>query len=344
MARRHVDALVHVWEANGQWGQFVDCETGEITVGNSTSAGIVPGALALASTYFDEASYRRVAEEGARFFYRQFVCRGFTTGGPGDALQCPDSESAFGLLESFVELAELTGAPEWTVMARGTAHLCATWCTSYDFRFPSQSLFGKMEMRTTGSVWANVQNKHGAPNTCTLSGISLLKLFRAVTMQGGNGLPYLALLREIVHNQTQYVSRPDRPIGGMPSGYMNERVNLSDWAEGIGEIFFGSCWPEVALMLSWVEVPGVYMLIDTGLVIVLDNIDAEVVAGVCTKPEESESAVSLRLRNPTAFPASVRIFVETTADLCRPLDRAFLSHCPVIALAPGESGTVRLDR
>lgn len=336
MARHHADALVRVWEANGQWGQFVDCETGEITVGNSTSAGIVPGALALASAYFDEASYRRVAEEGARFFYRQFVCRGFTTGGPGDALQCPDSESAFGLLESFVELAELTRVPEWTAMARDTAHLCATWCTSYDFRFPPQSLFGKLDMRTTGSVWANVQNKHGAPNICTLSGVSLLKLYRAVTAQGGNGLPYLTLLREIVHNQTQYVSRPDRPVGGMPPGYINERVNLSDWAEGIGEIFFGSCWPEAALMLSWVEVPGVYVQSDTGLVITLDNIEAEVVAG--------EPAVSLRLRNPTAFPARVRVFVETAADLHRPLGRGFLSRCPVIALPPGESRIVGLDR
>src|SRR5262249_24736306 len=149
----------------------------------------------------------KVAGEIAGHYVVNFVQKGFSTGGPGEILQCPDSESAFGLLESFVVLYEVTGDSQWLARARDMAHQCMTWCQSYDFQFQAQNMFGKLGYRTAGSVWANVQNKHDAPGICTLSGDSLFKLYRYT-----GDRRYLELIQEMAHNLPTYTSRADKPI------------------------------------------------------------------------------------------------------------------------------------
>ncbi|MBA3686267.1 MAG: hypothetical protein H0W72_13655, partial [Planctomycetes bacterium] len=326
--RRIADAFVRLWREHRQFAQFVDVESGAITVGGSTSAAIAIGGLAMAWKRFGVAAYREVAEQAAAAFAERYLATGWTTGGPGEILQCPDSESAFGLLEGYVVLAESTGDARWLEHARAAADQCASWITSYDYPFPAASTFGKLGMRSTGSVWANVQNKHSAPAICTLSGDSLLKLFRAT-----GEVAYLDLLVEIARGVTQYLSRADRPIAGMPAGFMNERVNLSDWLEPVGEIFSGSCWCEVSCLLTWSEVPGVYVQSDTGLLRVLDHVEAELCDGGGT----------LRLRNPTAFATEVTVLCETAADARnRWLGPVPLSGCRRIPLAAGAIAEVQL--
>ncbi|MCD6334397.1 MAG: hypothetical protein J7M27_03605 [Candidatus Latescibacteria bacterium] len=320
--RKCADAFVRLWKRTGQFGQFVDTETGDIIVGNSTSASMAPAGLALAGHYYHSDEYLEVAIAAGCYFYENFVKRGLTTGGPGDCLQCPDSESAFGLLESFVVLYEVTGDEAWIKKARDMAHQCATWVTSYDFDFPPESLFGRLGMSATGSVWANAQNKHAAPGICTLSGSSLFKLFRAT-----GDLFYLELIQEIAHNLPQYLSRSDRPIGGMPSGWMNERVNLSDWLEGVGEIFHGSCWSEVSTMLTCVELPGLYIQPDTALVCAFDNIDAEIV-------ENTNNKLTVKITNPTKFEASVHILVENSNATQNNLGQDYMLNCSQMLLPP----------
>ena len=66
----------------------------------------------------------------------------------------------------------------------------------------------------------------------------------------------------------------------------------------VGNVFYGSCWPEVSLMLSYLELPGVYALKDTGEVWMIDHVEAHW--------EQNELVVS----NPTDFTAKVKILVE----------------------------------
>lgn len=309
-ARRIAEAFCRLWERSGQFGHRVEGATGELLWGGTCTAGIAPGGLALAAKHFNEPRYLEVARAAARQYHREFVARGFTNGGPGDCLQCPDSESAFGLLDGFVTLWEVTGETEWLQAARDVAAQCATWVVSYDFQFPPDSTFGKLDMLTTGTVCANVQNKHSAPGICSLSGDSLFKLFRAT-----GDRRYLDLIREIAHAIPQFMSRADRPICDrrpnqrwpvMPPGWINERVNLSDWEERgnpdndirVGEIFGGSTWSEVAMMLTWTELPGIYVQPDAGLVAIFDHVEARLEAG------------KLVVENPTKFPASVKLWIE----------------------------------
>lgn len=328
--QRCADAFVRIWQKNRQLGHLTDAITEEIRVGGSTSAGIAPAGLALAAAYFGDRAYLRAAEEIAADFYARFVRAGMTTGGPGDALTAPDSESAFGLLESFVTLYEATGQHRWIGMAEDLARQCASWVTSYDYPLPPDSTFGKLQMQTTGAVWANVQNKHGAPGICTLSGASLFRLFRAT-----GDLRYLELIRDIAHAIPQFLSRANRPVGKLPEGWMCERVNLSDWMEPSGEIFNGSCWCEISLMLSYIELPGVYANPDTGLVCAIDHVDAKLARG-------ANGAMELQLQNPTAFPAEVKVWSELSAARTTPLGPNYLVGARRVLVPAGGSASLPL--
>ncbi|MCC5843449.1 MAG: hypothetical protein JJU05_04280 [Verrucomicrobia bacterium] len=312
------DAFVRLWGTCGQFGQFVDHNTGELLVSGSLSAGIAPAGLVLAArAYPDRADdCLRVAVAAAEHYDRDYLRKGLTNGGPGEIAQCPDSESVAGLLESLVTLAEETGEARWVDAAARCAAQAASWVFSYDAAFPPDSAFGQMDMLSAGTVLANVQNKHSAPGICTHSGLSLLRLYRL-----SHNPFHLDLLRDIARALPQYMSREDRPIPWkipynppespdirhLKPGWMCERVNVTQWGgdERIGEVFYYSCWSEVSLALTCAELPGVYARPDTGDIWCLDAVEADWM-------EDARRA--LRIHNPTPFPARVRILIETDSD------------------------------
>jgi hypothetical protein len=327
-ARRAADALQTIWKDNSRLGMFVSQDTLEIRSGDTTSGAIVPAALVRAHRRWPGADFLESARGLARYYVERYLDRGYTNGGPGEAAQCPDSESAFGLLESLVELYEATSDPFWLRKAWAAANLAASWVMPYDFRFPPDSTLGRANARTTGSVWANIQNKHSAPGICTLSGVSLLKLYRWT-----NDRRYLELLRDIAHCVVQYLSREDRPLFGLPPGASCERVNTSDWEapdRGVGEGFAVDCWCSISALLTWAELPGVYLRTDTGEVVVLDHL--EVVS----------ARTELTLRNPTRFHASVRVLAETESDSKQPLGSMFAHRLPRLEIPPGGTRTFKL--
>lgn len=269
--RKLANAFVRLWECYGQLGQFVNVNTGELIVGGSTSGGIVPAGLVSAYQYFKNEKYLKVAKAVAEQYFRRDAVHGYTTGGPGEILQGPDSESAFGLLESFVQLYDETRDKIWLDRSIFMLHQCSSWVVPYNYLFPTTSEFSRLHMKTVGSIFANVQNKHSAPGICTLSGNSIYKIY-----QWTGERSYLKLLKEIALTISQYMSTDQRPIYSwdvpkdaslledddiraqpekLPQGFICERVNLSDW-EGdrcIGGVFNGSCWCETSNLLTLAE-------------------------------------------------------------------------------------------
>jgi hypothetical protein len=117
------------------------------------------------------------------------------------------------------------------------------------------------------------------------------------------------------------MSRADRPIAwkipyNLPAspeikhlqpGWVCERVNVTQWgpSELIGEVFYYSCWSEVALALTCAELPSIYARPDTGAVWCLDSVEAE-------WTDNTHSAI--RIQNPTTGPAQIRIWIETARN------------------------------
>lgn len=332
-ARKAADALVKLWKTYGQLGQFINAETGEIVVGGSTSGAIAPAALSAAAKITGETEYMQTAKEIAEYYYQTATCKGVTTGGPGEILQAPDSESAIALLESFITLYDVDGDSRWLEMAEDAAAQVSSWVVSYDYDFPKESVLGKLDVHSIGSVWANVQNKHSAPGFCTLSAAGFLKLWRATGKR-----EYLEIMHRVARFIPQVIAREGYELltnEGVPMtpGCACERVNMSDWEgeKGVGGNIFGaSSWPEVSMMLNWLEIPGIYVACDQKIVCCSDHIDASLENG------------TLVLKNVTGYDACVKVMVENETDRKKPLGLSWQDKMKKINVKSKETVTVLL--
>ncbi len=310
-AKQLAAAFAVLWRKHKEFGQYLDPATGEIAVYNSTSGALVPAGLAMAARFLGDPELLRVAKESADFYYRRDVVeRGFTGGHCADTSQDPDSESAFGFLESLMALYWATGDPSWLQKARADAALAATWVLSYDYIFPPDSDIGRLGGHMAGAVWASAQNKHAAPGICTSSGDYLFKLYRAT-----NDVRYADLLRDIQHSQTEATEMPGHLTCRSGFGASMERIQPTD-AEGKGSIGMfirtQNAWCELDGLMMSLEIPGVYVRTDSKHLYVFDHLAAAV-------QRRDSRGVTLRITNPTAYDSKVSVFAESNADAKRPL-------------------------
>ncbi|HKO80343.1 MAG TPA: hypothetical protein VJU78_08115 [Chitinophagaceae bacterium] len=329
-ARKLATAFTRTWKKDGEFGQFIAPETGEIAVYNSTAGAIAPAGLAMASAYFKEPEWMQVARASANFYYnRDVVKQGLTGGDCGDISMDANSESAFGFMESLMALYYFTADKSWLKKAEVQAALCATWTISYDPVFPSQSQIGKLQSNMAGSVWASIQNKHAAPGICTASGDYLFKLFRAT----GN-LLYADLIRDIQHAHAEAVNTPPHHITtNNLAGSSMERIQPSD-AEGKGSIGnyinTRNSWTETNGMLMGLELPGIYLQTDKKKLYVFDHVTANIIG-------QDAKGIVLQVKNETIHDANVSVFAETSAQTAKPLGYTNFLQWPKITVKAGES-------
>ncbi|MCX2452449.1 hypothetical protein OQX61_14330 [Pedobacter sp. PLR] len=328
-AKKLATAFVRTWKKDGEFGQYIAPETGEIAVFNSTAGAIVPAGLAMASDYFKNKEWMKVAQDAARFYYKRDVEKqGLTGGHCGDISQDADSESAFGFLESLMALYYYTGQKEWLDKAEVQAALGATWTFSYDPVFPENSAIGKLKSNMAGAIWASIQNKHAAPGICTASGDYIFKLFRAT----GN-IRYADLIRDIQHAHAEAVNMPEHLTTNGQVGSSMERIQLSD-AEGKSSIgnFINTrnSWTETNGMLMALELPGIYLNMDQQKVYVFDHVKAEIQPG-------SSTGIILQLSNPTGYDAKVSLMAENDRQALKPLSYTAFLNWPKVEVKAGTS-------
>lgn len=314
--RRLADAFVRTWDRQGTWGNYVHVESGDVAVFRTTSGAMAVGGLALASVYYNEPSYLRVAREAAAVFYRDFAVTGFTSGGCGDILQNADSETAIALTTSLVTLYELTREPVYLQQASGVADLCATWTVSYDYRLSDDTPLGKLGANLTGAVWASTQNKHGAPGFCTMSGDALFKIYRAT----GDTL-YAELLRDVIHAHAEAIQTNYK---------IYERLTFCD-ADSKGSRGDGNStgWNETNGAMMALEIPGIYVRKDKEEFYVFDHVDVKLVS-------RDNKRMVLSITNPTAYDATVTILAEDRAAASLPLgDNAFVGWKDKVTVKAG---------
>lgn len=323
--RKLADAFVSTWEKYGTWGNYIQVETGEIAVYNTTSGIMAAGGLALASVYFEEPVYLEIARKAADYYYRSFALLGFTSGGCGDILQNADSETAAAFMTSLMTLYEVTGDKSYLQRSADLAHLCATWTVSFPYRLPEETPLARLGANLTGAVWASTQNKHGAPGFCTQSGDALFKLYRAT----GDTL-YADLLRDIIHAHAE---------GIQPNGKITERLTYCD-ADSRGSRGDGgkTGWNETNGALMALEIPGIYVRTDRNALFVFDHVRAEIV-------KLDKKRMVLQITNPTAYDATVTILSEDKESASSPLgDNAFLKWNRKVTVKAGKTVLYKLER
>ena len=329
-ARKCAEAFQRLWEKHGQFGYFIDPVTGELLVGGGVGGAPAITGLALASELFHEPEFLAIAKAAACHYAETYLHKkGNVYGGVDDALQATDSESAYLLLEALMTVWEYTHDETLLALAETTGDYLSTWIISYDYRFPPQSTFGKLDMHTAGVVYANIQNRHGGPGFCSTSGDALFKLYRATGRS-----EYGRLAREVVHALPQFLSRPGRVIRGMEVVGISERVNLGDWEgrDQVGEIDYCpcACYSETALLLARVHLPGIYVRTDTRENLCFDHL------------ETVWEGDDLRITNPTDFPAEATLLVEDGEAARQPLFTNAYERFRKFAISPHSATMVRL--
>ena len=316
--RRLAQAFSDTWKKYGQWGNFVNINTGEVAVYNTTSGASAVGGMVLASEYFKNPEYLKVAVEAADFYYnRDFVANGMTTGACADILQNADSESAAALMTSLIVLYEFTGDRMWLEKSRNVANLVASWTVSYDYEMPPQTELAVLGAKVAGAYWASTQNKHGAPGLCTSSGDPLFKIFRAT-----GDRRYAELMRDIAHAWAE---------GVQPDGTISERLTYCD-ADSRGSRGTGwkTGWNELNGSLMAMELPGIYLQTDKEVICVFDHVEARVIS-------RTSKEIEIDITNPTKYDAEISIFSETSANALKPMGNLAFLKWPKTKVRAGET-------
>ncbi len=320
--RRLAQAFADTWQRDGQWGNFLNNQTGAVAVYNTTSGAMAIGGLALAAKYFHEPAFLRIARRAADFYYeRDLVKQGMTTGGCADILQNADSETAAGFMTSLMALYETTGDKQWLEKSQNLANLVATWTVSYDYELPANAELAHLGAKLAGVVWASTQNKHGAPGICCSSGDPLFKIYRDT-----GDRRYADLIRDIVHAHAE---------GIRPDGRITERLTYCD-ADSRGSRGSGSTgWNELNGALMALELPGIYVRTDKGELYVFDSVQAKMI-------DHDRSGAVLAITNPTRFDADVAIFAENARQAARPSGCTAFLNWPKVEVKAGATVTVQI--
>ncbi len=254
-ARRNLDAMVDTTERFGHLGYTVDRETGDVLWGDSCCGAFGIEALVRGAAWFQAPEYLDTATRLAHYYVTNFIYKGYTCGGVGDALMAVDSESNYALLAGLVQLYQVSGKPEHLVWAKQAADLFATWVLAYDAKLPVESPLGKLGIQPRGAVFANIQNQHGAPGICTASGRELLTLFEATGEER-----YLRLLEDIAGCIPQMIVRAgqENVWGSLPQGCISERLMTMDGMAPCGHTAHLSTWSEISMLLTARELPPHY--------------------------------------------------------------------------------------
>lgn len=321
--KRLADALVKTWKDEGTWGNYVDVESGKVAAYNTTGGAMAVGGLALASTYFKEPEYLKVAHEAAAYYYESFSLLGFTSGGCGDILQNADSETAIALTTSMMTLFETTGQEKYLEQTKQLADYTASWTVSFPYVLPSQTPLAKLGANLTGAVWASTQNKHGAPGFCTQSGDVLFKLYRATA----NKL-YADFIRDVIHAHAE---------GIQPNGKITERLTYCD-ADSRGSRGDGgqTGWNETNGAMMALEIPGIYVRKDLGTVYTFDHVEVKEI-------KKTKTGMTITVFNPTPFDATITVLAEDKEQAAKPLgENAFLDWKQKVAVRSGQSATIKI--
>jgi len=127
-----VDAQIKTWEKYGQLGQFVNEQTGELIIGNTSSAGIFTASLCADCKQTGDQKYLKTAEEIGEYYYQNFISKGLSCCGPGDAMQSVELPGVYVNLDTKQVFALDHIKASITKSAGGKVSLALTNTTMYD--------------------------------------------------------------------------------------------------------------------------------------------------------------------------------------------------------------------
>jgi hypothetical protein len=128
--------------------------------------------------------------------------------------------------------------------------------------------------------------------------------------------------------------RAHEPAPAPSSAQACARADTSDWFDEAGGIVPALGVYDTSSLLSYAEVPGLYVQTDGDLVFAFDHVEVAV-------KERTPERLMITLSNPTRAEAAVRVLAEAAADAARPLIPGAVAAARVVTVPAG--GTADLD-
>jgi len=233
-------AIYKMIEDNGNCGHCVDLNTGKVLWGGSAAGVAGISCLCLGYDAGGPEKWLKQAEKAGEYYVR-FNDMGYFTGGPGDILMAPDSESNYAAMEAFFLLYTFTKNERWKKEFIRASQIMTTWICMSDYPFPTDSSYGKLGVRTRGLVMANAQNKHLGPGVCTASA----GLFNPAYQYTGD---------ELFRGLFQMIYDAASEVAKNFNGEIPENINVADSLCNRGEFYKGhGIWTENAYILMSLE-------------------------------------------------------------------------------------------
>lgn len=293
---KNLDALVKLYNDNGDFGHLVDLQNGTVIQNGTASGSRGIGALAIGYELTCKESFLAIAKVFADFYYNRHIKTVYTNGGPLDISKAVDAESNVALLESFLDLYKVTKEDIYLSYAKQSADIFATWVMSYNGIIPENTTMGKMNIQTTGGVLANVKNQHIGPSAFTSSMASLIDLYLFT-----KDTYYLELLKDVSSGIAQYVTRYEGHAGNLKPGMMTEQVNISDAYTAPGYFWeVSATWPKTGMMLTRMEVSSVFVDFSSKVTTAFDQLE------VLTNYDN----VNITIKNNTDYDSSTKVMNE----------------------------------
>jgi hypothetical protein len=161
------------------------------------------------------------------------------------------------------------------------------------------------------------------------SGDALLRLYRAT-----GDVTLLELLRDTIHNLGQYLPESDDRKAAGGDDPSCTRADPGRWFTTGDTVVPAEGVFDAIGLLSYTEVPGLYVRPDTGFVFAFDHITARI-------KERTRGRLLLAIANPTRVDATVRILAETAAAASEPLRPGAVLDAQTAVVPAG--GTVQVS-
>ncbi|MDR6882588.1 hypothetical protein [Bacillus sp. 3255] len=145
--------------ADGNFGSYYDCETGEVQEWDGAGGMLWIAALLEGAAYFGEETFADSAVR-AGDYYERFIRDEYIYGAPEDVHLTPTSEDAYNAVVSYVLLYERDRKPLWLELASSAADWMMTFRWTYNLQFPKHSLLTQYGYCSRGADQASASNQH----------------------------------------------------------------------------------------------------------------------------------------------------------------------------------------
>jgi len=159
-AKSNLDAAVAVWQKNNDFGYEYSEQEVDIVRGDTPSAILWIGALALGYDIIGDKEYLKTATQAAEYYYEKFISKALIYAGEWDQDFAPDASSSAHAMAAYYTLYNITKNEKYLNYAKKAADIYSTYVVGYNMMFDDSSKVKELGWTSLGLSTSGARNNH----------------------------------------------------------------------------------------------------------------------------------------------------------------------------------------